>query len=79
MTYLSLLNLILPVYTDMKIVLSFGGGGSSLIEDPETDMFSLIFKRYIPLFMIGYITTLNKNEAYLLPIPDSSPLQIIKQ
>lgn len=47
MTYLSLLNLILPVYTDMKIVLSWGGG-SSLIEDPETDMFHSFSKDIYP-------------------------------
>lgn len=48
MKYLSLLNLILPVYTDMKIVLSWGGGGSLLIEDPETDMFHSFSKDIYP-------------------------------
>lgn len=45
MKYLLLFNLILFVYIDMKIVLSWGGGGGFLlIEDLEIDMFYLFLK-----------------------------------
>lgn len=43
MKYLLLFNLILFVYIDMKIVLSWGGG-FLLIEDLEIDMFYLFLK-----------------------------------